>query len=665
MQQFLSLLLGPMFAKEMVEIARRKRYFFNRVFYGSVLLFALFVTWDAYSYQFRRGSPSIQDMAMMASALFTTVAWVQYCAVYLFVPVFVCGVISSERELRTLDLLLTTQLSDREIVLGKLGSRLAVTALLIGCALPIISLIMLFGGVDPGAVFRTQMATLLAMVYSGAHAIYFSSISKSPIGAMVRTYWWMAVWLLGLPCMAGLLIGITNAGPNSSIAYFLWAQAFINPITPFLAGAIPEFHIQIARHVGIWYLPFTYLVPLAWTGFLMWRAVLRLRLPPTLLVRVGNRFRWFRALRDEWRKFASFKLSIRRIFAPLAGGVFPVRNALWLRARQANVYDREGHIGRIQWAGVAVAVTFLTIILFGEPRALGEEEVAMSFLSPTWIAVAALAVIISASGLVSDRRRGFFELVLATRLRPQEIVGGTLLAVCHHLRVSFCLAWGLTLFFIMTGASHPVGAIMSAITGTLFCATILMMGTMCSLTARTVPAALVPTFAYPIVMCVGIMFLMLAEEASGPLLWVIAVAFLIGTGWWSRRSTSAAAIGCRFIAVHLALACAASFWTWNGGSREEYPIAMMHPAFLTIVLLDDNFGSEIRHLDAWPLAVLLYWTAMVVNLIWARQWMIRQFDRLVGRTLKGPDLRHAPLALSVSTPPMPGLLEPEVDDVPA
>ena len=34
-----------------------------------------------------------------------------------------------------------------------------------------------------------QAATLLAILFAGAHAIYFSAITRSPTGALVRTYW--------------------------------------------------------------------------------------------------------------------------------------------------------------------------------------------------------------------------------------------------------------------------------------------------------------------------------------------------------------------------------------------------------------------------------------------------------------------------------------------
>src|SRR6266581_4761461 len=112
MHSLLSSLLGPMFAKEMIEIARRKRYFINRVLYGLVLFFTVFVVWDDFRGRFAgQGTASIRVMAEMAEALFHAISGVQYGAVFLFVPLFLCGVIASEREERTLELLFTTRLA--------------------------------------------------------------------------------------------------------------------------------------------------------------------------------------------------------------------------------------------------------------------------------------------------------------------------------------------------------------------------------------------------------------------------------------------------------------------------------------------------------------------------------------------------------------------------
>src|SRR5262249_46019840 len=148
-----------------------------------------------------------------------------------------------------------------EIVLGKLTSRLATVVLVVLSALPIQSLIMLFGGIDPVALWHVQAATLLAMIYAGAHAIYFTAISKSPMGALVRTYWWMALWLLALPALVMIvLVSAAPGGPGPAAQFILALLLFINPVGVFLVALIPEAHAEVAIYLGEWFFPFTFVI---------------------------------------------------------------------------------------------------------------------------------------------------------------------------------------------------------------------------------------------------------------------------------------------------------------------------------------------------------------------------------------------------------------------
>ncbi|HEV3202729.1 MAG TPA: hypothetical protein VGY77_00030, partial [Gemmataceae bacterium] len=52
MLRWLAAIAGPIFAKELVEMGRRKRYFINRIFYGLVLLFSLYVVWESNRWRF-------------------------------------------------------------------------------------------------------------------------------------------------------------------------------------------------------------------------------------------------------------------------------------------------------------------------------------------------------------------------------------------------------------------------------------------------------------------------------------------------------------------------------------------------------------------------------------------------------------------------------------
>src|SRR5262249_18516511 len=104
MHHWLTLLLGPVFAQEMVETPRRKQYFFNRSLYGMALFVALLTIWQDYYGQLENAGPGVTRIqARMAEDLFNAVSGVQYGAVVLFVPLFLCGVVAGEREEKTLD----------------------------------------------------------------------------------------------------------------------------------------------------------------------------------------------------------------------------------------------------------------------------------------------------------------------------------------------------------------------------------------------------------------------------------------------------------------------------------------------------------------------------------------------------------------------------------
>jgi hypothetical protein len=148
-------------------------------------------------------------------------------------------------------------------------------------------------------------------------------------------------------------------------------------------------------------------------------------------------------------------------------------------------------------------------------------------------------------------------------------------------------------------------------------------------------------------MCVATVLLIpIFEEAAGPVLWVGAAGFLVCTWTLVRRSTSAVAVGCHFMAVHLALTAAATCWTYDG-RREEYPALAVNPGYWTMAPLEGapyyrpryNNGNPhwYRAAGRWYWALGCYWAALAANLVWARWWMIRRFDRLVGRTLSRPD----------------------------
>ena len=107
----------------------------------------------------------------------------QYLAVFLLTPIYTAGVIAEEKDRRTLDLLLTTRLTNREIVAGLLASRLATLGLIFLTILPVLSLMEFLGGVDPKLVLAGFLITGAAVITNGSMcmlvSLFFSVVANS------------------------------------------------------------------------------------------------------------------------------------------------------------------------------------------------------------------------------------------------------------------------------------------------------------------------------------------------------------------------------------------------------------------------------------------------------------------------------------------------------
>ena len=144
------MLPGPIFAVELLTSARRARYFLIRVLYALVLLFMLWITYEQWR-QWQNVSEinNIAAVANLTAQFFSVFAWVQMLAVVFLGPAMVAGAIATERERRTIEYLFASQLSNAEIVLGKLFARTIHIVYLVLVGVPVLALAMLMGGIAP------------------------------------------------------------------------------------------------------------------------------------------------------------------------------------------------------------------------------------------------------------------------------------------------------------------------------------------------------------------------------------------------------------------------------------------------------------------------------------------------------------------------------------
>jgi len=190
-------------------------------------------TWD----------PGARQMA--GKVIFGTVVLLELLLLSFIAPGLTAGAITSERERQTFDLLRTTLLSARSLVLGKLGSAFSYLFLLILTALPIQSLAFLLGGVGLGEMVISSLMLVVTAIFFCTLGIFFSSFMKRTLPATVSSY---AAILFSFLTLAVLFFMITyleslSYGNNTNVvretivSLIIW---FLISTNPFMAAIISE-----------------------------------------------------------------------------------------------------------------------------------------------------------------------------------------------------------------------------------------------------------------------------------------------------------------------------------------------------------------------------------------------------------------------------------------
>src|SRR5262249_49676785 len=133
-------LLGPVFGYDLVRTTRRGRYAALRAVYAVALLLFIVATYRVQPALDRNpwGAPVTGGMARFAETFCFTYLAVQFLAVVALTPAYVAGAVADEKDRKTLDFLLATDLRDREIVLGKVASLVANLGLILLTGLPVL-----------------------------------------------------------------------------------------------------------------------------------------------------------------------------------------------------------------------------------------------------------------------------------------------------------------------------------------------------------------------------------------------------------------------------------------------------------------------------------------------------------------------------------------------
>jgi ABC-type transport system involved in multi-copper enzyme maturation permease subunit len=188
--------------------------------------------------------------SQVGKGIFYVLVIFQMIMVALLTPAFTAGSITSEREQKTFDLLMTTLLPARSVIFGKLGSALSYVVLLIIAIAPLESLAFMFGGVSPEEIVLSQVVMLMSALLFASAGIFWSSLLKSSVASNVLTYGTMLFQLIGIPVLYAIITATagnssSGTGPNmTETPEFWYTSGLVLSSHPLIAMIISEMFIS-------------------------------------------------------------------------------------------------------------------------------------------------------------------------------------------------------------------------------------------------------------------------------------------------------------------------------------------------------------------------------------------------------------------------------------
>jgi ABC-type transport system involved in multi-copper enzyme maturation permease subunit len=488
------MLPGPVFNVELVATARRARYYFIRALYGLILLYLL---WQSYAASFwwgarDRSTLSIAEISRFASTIFMTIVGAELFAVLILTPTLVAPVIADEKQRKTLHYLLASRLSSAEIVLGKLMARMLSLGVFLAIALPVISLLTLFGGVDPELVLVSFAGIASVAVFVASLSIWVSTNSRRVRDAVVGTYVLVLAWLI-VPLMVESL-------------QFMWpfGYALLGPVNRWLLASSPF------STVGLM------LGPSVMRGSMDWSPLLYM-----LATQIGASV--LLIFLSVWR--------LRPIFQKQ--GEAPARTRWFRRRRRVRLFPRpdcgdhpmiwkEMHLSRsgglLRWSMRFLTVIGLAfmgywVVYFTGP-AIGELLVSGYKAADNWnsareqlnyclrTCLTILFIIFNlgaataaASSITSEKEEDTWTSLTTTLLDGSDIVLAKLIGAFWSVRVIGAVMVLLGFLGLLTGAIHPFGAIAGLVEWAVFSWFAVALGFRFSLLSRNTTRASAATVA--------------------------------------------------------------------------------------------------------------------------------------------------------------------------
>ncbi len=412
--------LGPVFAYEWLTTARRWQVYAVRALFVALLLAALAVVWR--SELTHRTVVTFAGLAEVGQYFFFAIIGTQLVLILMAAPAATAGAICLDKARGTLAHLMITDLSDSEIVLGKLAARLIPALGLVLCSLPVMFLTTLLGGVDPEALFGAFLVTVGVAILGCSLALTISVWGRKTHEVLMATYLVWAVWLLANPTWYAMnTAGYLAVGPPDE---------FLNT-NPFWLSFAPYTKPGSVHLLDDW----TFLGGTLGISAVL-AAVSTWRMRPVAVAQMGQgteaprRWTWLVGLKHSARPTSRWARKTDRLVG-LRTGVRAWLDRLPSPSLDGNpVLWREWHRNRpsrwtrIGWAVYGLGATGFSLFAIASSGGPWGNGMA-AWVNGLQVSIGLILLSVSAStSLAEERVRGSLDVLMSTPLPTRSIVWG-------------------------------------------------------------------------------------------------------------------------------------------------------------------------------------------------------------------------------------------------
>lgn len=239
--------LFSLLTKELRSRMRRERTVWLLVIYIMILGLAGWIVVQTRSYT----APSGDGLNTTGTVLYYTLAILQILLIVFITPAFTATAINSEKERQTYDLLLCSQLSGLQLATGKLIAGLISALFLIAASIPLFSMLLFFGGIDPLSLLVVLVIYTVTALLIGSGGLLCSIILPRPALSTALAYVINLLWL-GSPLIALYLWpAFTHRSLSMRATAFLISWSPVAAVTTVPASAGQLGILDFGNHVTI------------------------------------------------------------------------------------------------------------------------------------------------------------------------------------------------------------------------------------------------------------------------------------------------------------------------------------------------------------------------------------------------------------------------------